>query len=677
MEVEMPLIATKGAASVQGFGEFAQSAAVNYIEDVFSTYLWAGNSSSQSINIGFDLTTSTAMTWFKDRTNADGAGIVNTVQGNTKRVVSYATDAASNASSYFEFTSTGYNFPSSTINTTGSNYVGWTFVKKAKFFDVVTYTGNGTTQAISHNLGSTPGCVIVKRTDTTGAWQTWHRGLTSGNRIVLNTSAAETSSAIANVFGNNTNYVAPTSTNFTVGDEGAVNANSGTFVAYIFAHDAGGFGLTGSDNVISCGSFTTNGSGTATVTLGYEPQWLMIKVSSTSDDWNIGDSMRGMPNGGTAQTALKWLKANSSSAESTVSTNYWYPTATGFTVPDAGYNNTTFIYVAIRRGPMKTPTSATSVFIPSTWTGNGNTGRTISSLTSPVDLAIVSALNSQIPKLLFSDRLRGSGTGENSGNMKTLTSTSTVAESNSSLNGYYATLDYQDRVRLLGSSSGIYNNSGTGNLLYSFRRAPGFFDVVCWTRSSNTATLNHNLGVVPQLIIKKDRSRATYWDVMPNVSPYDYRYVIYLNDTQAISGPSGSIYWNAAPTATTFDVNMQIDGSSNGDNFVAYLFATVAGVSKVGSYTGTGTTQTIDCGFTAGSRFVMIKRTDSTGDWYVWDSARGIVAGNDPYLLINSTAAEVTNTDYVDTANSGFEISSTAPAAINANGGTFIFFAVA
>jgi hypothetical protein len=74
---------------------------------------------------------------------------------------------------------------------------------------------------------------------------------------------------------------------------------------------------------------------------------------------------------------------------------------------------------------------------------------------------------------------------------------------------------------------------------------------------------------------------------------------------------------------------------------------------------------------------VLIKRTDSTGDWYVWDSARGIVSGNDPYLLFNSSDAEVTNTDYIDTANSGFEISSTAPAAINANGGSFIFLAIA
>jgi hypothetical protein len=76
--------------------------------------------------------------------------------------------------------------------------------------------------------------------------------------------------------------------------------------------------------------------------------------------------------------------------------------------------------------------------------------------------------------------------------------------------------------------------------------------------------------------------------------------------------------------------------------YIAYLFATLAGVSKVGSYTGTGADLNVDCGFSAGARFILIKRTDSTGDWYVYDSLRGIVAGNDPYLLLNSTAAEVT-----------------------------------
>jgi hypothetical protein len=126
-----------------------------------------------------------------------------------------------------------------------------------------------------------------------------------------------------------------------------------------------------------------------------------------------------------------------------------------------------------------------------------------------------------------------------------------------------------------------------------------------------------------------------------------------------------------------FSVGTSTTTNNSAATYVAYLFATCAGVSKVGSYTGTGTTQTINCGFTAGSRFVLIKRTDSTGDWYVWDSSRGIVAGNDPYLLLNTSDAEVTGTDYVDTYNAGFEISSTAPAAINASAGTFLFLAIA
>ena len=108
-----------------------------------------------------------------------------------------------------------------------------------------------------------------------------------------------------------------------------------------------------------------------------------------------------------------------------------------------------------------------------------------------------------------------------------------------------------------------------------------------------------------------------------------------------------------------------------------YLFASVPGVSKVGSYTGNGSSQTINCAFTTGARFVMIKRTDSSGDWYVWDSARGIVAGNDPYLALNSTAAEVTSNDSVDTDNTGFVVNQVAASNINVNAATYIFLAIA
>jgi len=216
--------------------------------------------------------------------------------------------------------------------------------------------------------------------------------------------------------------------------------------------------------------------------------------------------------------------------------------------------------------------------------------------------------------------------------------------------------------------------SGYTSIKWCFKRAPSFFDEVCYTGTGSATTFTHNLSVVPELMIVKNRGTAVAWKVYH--SAIGNTNFLELNDT-AGSTTASTIWNDTTPTSSVFTVGSGSGVNQSGVTQVAYLFATCAGVSKVGSYTGTGATQTINCGFTAGSRFVLIKRTDSTGDWYVWDSARGIVAGNDPYLRLNSAAAEVTGTDYIDTANSGFEISSTAPAAINANGGTYIFLAIA
>jgi len=224
----------------------------------------------------------------------------------------------------------------------------------------------------------------------------------------------------------------------------------------------------------------------------------------------------------------------------------------------------------------------------------------------------------------------------------------------------------------------ISSGLGGGNSVYwNFRRAPGFFDVVCYTGTGSTPlTVNHNLGVPPEIVLVKRRTGGTGGWYM-YAAPWGNDGSGVLNSTSAFS--TGQTHWNNTnPTSTYFQIGTTSTAfNGSGSTYVAYLFATLPGISKVGSYTGTGTTLQVNCGFTSGARFVLIKRTDSTGDWYVWDTARGIVAGNDPYLLLNSTAAEVTGTDYVDTYSAGFEISSTAPAAINANGGSFVFLAIA
>jgi hypothetical protein len=653
----MPLLETKGAASAQGFGLTLQQAAANYIEDVFSTWLYTGNGSTQTITTGIDLAGKGGMLWIKNRSSATNNIISDTVRGAGNFLMSNASSQQFfNTDNVSALSSTGFSVgvDSNTNGTAGNLYASWTFRKQPKFFDVVTYTGNGSNRAISHNLGSTPGCIIVKSTSASGFWAVYHRSEGATKVLLLNTTGA--SVAVSSYW----NDTAPTSTQFTVGTASAVNDNGVTYVAYLFAHDAGGFGLTGTDNVISCGSFTVDGSGNSSINLGYEPQWLLMKQTNTTGSWLMQDTMRGQ----TADNGYARLLADTSGAETSTTTGFIRINATGFSTNGATGLVGDHIYIAIRRGPMKTPTTGTSVFTTNTYTGTG-AARTITT-GFVTDLVIGQRLD-DVSGHATADRLRG--------DTLYLQTNTTGAEATSDGGSQDITgFDFMTGYGLGVPNNSWMNNSGSSCANWAFRRAPGFFDVVCYSGSSSNTTQTHNLGVVPEMMIVKSRNNSRSWPVY--TSPTGAGNFLFLNSTDESAG--ASTYWNnTTPTASVFSLGTAANTNNSGENYVAYLFATLAGVSKVGSYTGSGTTKQIDCGFTGGARFVLIKRTDVAGAWYVWDSARGIVSGNDPYLLLNSSAAEVTNTDYIDTYSAGFEISSTAPAAINANGGTFVFLAVA
>jgi hypothetical protein len=176
-------------------------------------------------------------------------------------------------------------------------------------------------------------------------------------------------------------------------------------------------------------------------------------------------------------------------------------------------------------------------------------------------------------------------------------------------------------------------------------------------------------------MIVKSRSDARAWRVY--TTTVGNTGSLRLNsDASADSGITG--YWNnTTPSDTSFTLGTDNDTNGSGQTYIAYLFATLPGVSKVGSYTGNGSSQTIDCGFTSGARFVLIKRSNNSGGWYVWDTARGIVAGDDPFLQLNATAAELTGDDSIDPASSGFVVNQTDFAAMNVSGGEYIFLAIA
>ena len=646
------------------------------VEDVFSTNLYTGNNSALTVNTGLDQNTEGGMLWVKSRsTGSTNHGIWDTERTNGYYLPVNSSDnggnisAASGTNPFLRDGSFRWNAGHGWFNQSG-DYVAWAFRKAPKFFDVVTYTGNGaSSRAISHNLNSTPGMIIIKQTSSGGEnWIVWHRSISNvsnGEIIYLNATDSE-----SDMDGKFDGANLPTSTTFTIEQDNSVNASGASYVAYLFAHNDGDgdFGPDGNADIIKCGTYEGNG-GTQEIDLGFEPQWVMIKnIESRSYqsylDWNIFDNMREFANRTSGDNDV--LIANGSDAETALAR--CFPTANGFAFyNDGAYSlNTsgdTYIYIAIRRGT-KVPESGTEVFNIDTY---GGTSPNPPAWTSgfPVDMALWKAVNSASYSTFNAARLISG---------KYLQTAATNAEVSMASHVF----DYQN---------GWNSDTGSNSNSYSWmwKRAPGFFDVVAYTGDGTTArAISHNLGVPPQLMIHKRRNATNDWYVPDFINSK----LLFLNDPAAANttailanyygsgnGSSGGASSLVTPNASTFTVTPNINVNGSGDTYVVYLFASLDGVSKVGSYTGNGSTQTIDCGFSAGARFVLIKKTNGSGSWLVFDTERGIVSGNDPYFELNETATQNSTTDYMDPDNSGFVL--TQNGLINGSSDTYIFYAIA
>ena len=619
------------------------------VAEVFSTFLYTAGSAERKVN-GIDLAGEGGMVWTKSRTSTGNHRIQDTVRGTSatghyKNLKPNSTAAEETQGGITTFHSDGYSIDNSSSvtdwNTSTNDYASWTFRKKEKFFDIVTYTGNsGTSQTIAHGLNGPVGMILVKSYAGASASQNWmvfHAGNGATKYQVLNdTTAAATATSVWN-------DTAPTDTHFTVGSDSSVNNSNKTYVAYLFADNSS---EDADDQMIKCGSFTSNTTGQS-IDLGWEPQFVLVKSTSNAMSWYIFDTMRGIVTGGNDSI----LAPNDNLAEETA-TNYLDVTSTGFISHfNALAGSRDYIYMAIRAPMMKEPEAATDVFNTIAYTGGG---------VGPVsgfktDFNITGQLSGS-DKFYTSARITGT---------KTLKTNTTAAEADQ---GGSLPWDRMD---------GVWNTSVNGYTLWFWQRAKGYMDVVAYTGNSTSGrTVAHSLSVIPEMIWIKQRDTTSdrNWNVYHKSLATNN--IVKLNLTAAES--YGGAFANVSlPTDSNFTVtgSSQVNYSPRG--YIAYLFASLAGISKVGSYTGNGSNQTIDCGFSAGSRFILIKRTNAGGDWFFWDSLRGIVAGNDPHVSLNTTAAQVTNDDSVDPHNSGFIVNQVSATNINVLSATYIFYAIA
>ncbi len=627
------------------------------IDEVFSTFLYDGTGSAQTITNGIDLSGEGGLVITKRRDSSTGNGPYwnDTERGITSYVRSDSGGAQSTSTgSISSVTSSGYVLGTfNGWNNSSGEYVSWTFRKAPRFFDIQSWTGNSASdRAISHNLDSVPGMIIVKRLNSSEDWGVWHRDVHANTTKVLYLNKTDALTTSSSIFG----ATNPTSTNFYVGNHPVSNNNGDTYVAYIFAHNNGDgeFGPDSDQDIIKCGSFTTDGSGNATVNLGFEPQWLMVKATSNAYGWEIYDQMRGF--GVTGHAYLFAHLANAEGSNSTAGTTQ--PTSTGFSIGNNYWGaGVSLIYMAIRRGPLAEPSSATDVFSINK-TGTGDSPTNVWNVGFNADMNIntttnIAAARYNLARLIGIDYLETNGvvTASTATGAKVFTSKSNTVDLKTSF---------------LGNTSNVIS--------WSWKRAPSYFDVVAYTGAGATQTINHNLGVKPEAILIKQRSGTTGWIWWYDAFGDNQTFI--RGDLGNATFTNTTYFNNTAPTDT--QITLGFHGNVNGStstNYIAYLFATVAGVSKVGSYTGTGAQQNIDCGFSSGARFVLIKRSSGTGHWRLMDSERGIVSGADKTLLLSSTNAEITDEDTVDPHSSGFSVPNNAD--VNASGSTYIFYAIA
>ena len=587
------------------------------IEDCFSTYVYTCNGATQDIVNGINLADDGGMVWTKCRDYAYANTLLDTERGLINGIFTEYTDQAADlADGFTSYNSNGYTLApyvsTNSLNKNNYDYVSWTFKKQPRFFDMVKYTGNGVAgREIPHELGCDVGMIIVKGTTAVGRWYVYHKSNGATKYMELDTTIA------AGTFVGVWNDVEPSDTNFTLGDYVQVNADGEEYIAYLFADDPLGASGDGSDGMIACGSYVGNGTSGVEIDLGWEPQFVLVKRLDATGNWFLFDTMRGFVNGSNDSE----LNPNTSDQELT--TVFGDITPTGFYVnspvgelADGG----TYIYMAIRRG-MKEPTTSSDVFAIDN--GDGNSSVPYHNSGFPVDMAI---------------RRDTSTTGSNgiaarlTGNTEMKTE-STEAESNQTYNLF----DYMEGWN---SWSTTYANYYS----WMFKRAKGFMTVTAITDTGSSDVVKHDLGVVPELILGKCRSTAEDW---------------YVYHKDLTSGNTLRLNTNAAEVSDTSrftgisDTQFTYGGGTATRTRIFYMFASLAGISKVFSYVADGV-KTIDCGFTTGTKMLILKRKDSTGNWLMFDSTRGLVTGNDNVLKLDTTDAETTNTDLVDPHPIGF-----------------------
>jgi hypothetical protein len=329
-------------------------AQINKPTDYFNTKLYTGNGSTQSITgVGFQ----PDMVWTKVRSTTDNHNLEDAVRGAGETLYPDLTLAEyTDATAITSFDSDGYSIGSQgNVNANTQTFVSWNWLASnttasntdgsitstvsantTSGFSIVSYTGTGANATIGHGLSSVPKTIIIKNRSTADSWMVYHVGAGSNAYLHLETTNGALSPSTAQF-----QATTPTSSFFYVGTADGTNKSSSNMIAYCFAEKKG-FSKFGSyvGNLSDDGVFCY---------LGFKPSFLMVKDTTTAEDWFMYDNRRPSYN------YNHYLRANTSGAE--VTTDNWVDfLSNGFKLRkgQTGTNRSgdTYIYMAFASEPL-------------------------------------------------------------------------------------------------------------------------------------------------------------------------------------------------------------------------------------------------------------------------------------------------------------------------------------
>ena len=328
--------------------------------DYFNTKLYTGTGSSLGVTgVGFQ----PDLVWLKSRNTTYNHALFDNVRGTGAYINSNTTSAeGSTATSLSAFDSDGFTVVSDGfVNNSGTTFASWNWLASnttasntngsitstvsantTSGFSIVSYTGNGSAGAtFGHGLSSSPEMVIIKRRNSTGNWRVGNIYASSNFSEVLNLNLTNAKGLANSIF----NSTAPTSTLVTLGNEADVNGNGSTFVSYCF-HSVKGFS--------SFGSYVGNGNSDGTfVYTGFKPAFVIIKITSGINSWDIYDNARNPFN----DVNLRMYADLSNADNSDPSIDF---VSNGFKLRDTlGANNgsgSSYIYMCFAESPFTTST---------------------------------------------------------------------------------------------------------------------------------------------------------------------------------------------------------------------------------------------------------------------------------------------------------------------------------